>query len=75
MAKKVKVPSEMRIRVLKSFLSPLHVGLLKVGQELNVPEGRFWLRRLMDKDCAKIKPVPQSKPKTSKASKEVKGSK
>jgi len=47
-------PKAIRIKILKSFHSPLSNKALKVGQELNISPNRFWFKRLNDKDCEQI---------------------
>jgi len=64
MAKKLQGPKEMRVEIKKEFLSPLTGRLTIVGKEINVPVNRFWLRRLNDEDCKKVK--KSVKPKSSK---------
>jgi len=56
--------NEMRVKVKKQFLSPLTNRMAKVDEEMNVPQSRFWFRRLQEGDCQKIgKSKPKSKPK------------
>jgi len=47
--------NEMRVKIVKRFLSPLTGRMTKVGEELNVPMNKFWLKRKRLGDCEKIK--------------------
>ena len=71
-----QAPPEMRVKVKKAFMSPLTNRMAEVDSEMNVPMKQFWLKRLQQGDCEKIKrakkvkaaPISQP-PKSSKGSK------
>lgn len=47
--------NSMRIKVKKSFMSPLTNRIAQVDSEMNVPQNRFWFKRIAQGDCEKIK--------------------
>jgi len=53
--------NSMRIKVLKSFPSPLTNRMAEVDSELNVPKSQFWFKRIEQKDCIEIKKKTKSK--------------
>ena len=60
--------NSMRIKIKKKFINPLSNRREKEGTELNVPKNQFWLKRLRDGDCEKIKAkskikAPKKEPK------------
>lgn len=44
----------VKIKVLRKFKNPKTNRFTKVGEEMNVSENIFWLKRLEAKDCEKI---------------------
>lgn len=66
-------PNAIAIRVKKAFLNPLTNRMATVDSEFNVPNARFWFRRIAEGDCVKIKGL--SKKPASKTMAEVKNSK
>lgn len=64
--------NKIKIKFLKSFISPLSNRREKPGTVLNVPESQFWLKRLEQNDVEKIKAEAK---KAKKASAEVKNKK
>jgi len=74
MAQKPK--SSMPVKILVGFTSPLSGLKLKPGDCLNVPKSQFWFKRCEQKDCEKLKSLPQPKPSSeSKSKSSKKGSK
>ena len=60
----------MRIKILKEFRSPLTNKMTEINSEINVPMVLFWLKRIKEKDCEKIK--LKTKPAAKSAQKENK---
>lgn len=69
--------SSIRVEIKKAFPSPLTGHRTKVGEEVNVPHNQFWLKRIDQGDCEKVKTkkVPKKLDMKVGASKSVKGSK
>ncbi len=59
------------VKFLKKFRNPITNRMAIVGSEMNVPNGIFWMRRIEQKDCEKlkrkIKVTPAPAPAESKA--------
>lgn len=70
---------EMRVKILKAFLSPLNNRMSVVGAEHNVPRHRFWLKRIAEGDCEKVtrkkraESAPKKKAKTPEPAIPAKG--
>lgn len=47
--------NSMRVKVIKSFLSPLNNRLAKVDSEMNVPKSQFWYKRAEQGDIKILK--------------------
>ena len=56
--------NKMRIRIKNGFINPLSNMRCASGDEFNVPMNQFWLRRIKQGDCEKLK--KQLKPKFKK---------
>jgi len=54
---------EMRIRIKHKFMNPRTNRMSIIDSEMNVPVTGFWLRRLNDGDCEKIKAESRTGPK------------
>lgn len=44
----------IKVKILKKFKNPKTNRFTKVGEEMNVSENIFWLRRIQAKDCEKV---------------------
>lgn len=49
------------VKILRKFTSPLTMRKTVVGSYLNVPHNRFWMKRMLDKDCEQVKSKPKIK--------------
>lgn len=63
--------NSMCVQVKNQFLSPLTNRLEKVGAQMNVPKNQFWLKRIEDGDCQKIKMKTKAKPEKAEKSEAV----